>query len=226
MLRFVGSGRKVAESLLARHSLGLRATMHSTIAKASAPQGMIYSRSSVILPSSFVFPARRQIRASTQFSLAQNSCCNRSFSSTRCCASATSVEETDQNEAASSASPEPLEAAAAPSGTDASPSVDKLAQAEASHNEVRELWNKEWSAFVELLLKQNYEETVTLSREDNEQLDDNMATIKRSMLGLARSRRDILYSLPEDKVIALVEAGSPFRDRKVRKCPDQLHACF
>ena len=43
-----------------------------------------------------------------------------------------------------------------------------------------------------------------------------LGALKRAALRLARTRLDIIYSLPEDKVAALAAAPLPYPDRKAR----------
>ena len=44
----------------------------------------------------------------------------------------------------------------------------------------------------------------------------NIGAAKRGMLNLARARTDILFSLPRALVEAVVNAGKPYEDRKVK----------
>ena len=46
--------------------------------------------------------------------------------------------------------------------------------------------------------------------------DVNIGAAKRAMLALARARTDLLFSLPRTLVEAVVNAGKPYEDRKVR----------
>lgn len=43
-----------------------------------------------------------------------------------------------------------------------------------------------------------------------------LGALKRAALRLGRTRPDIIYSLPEDKVAALADAPAPYPDRKAR----------
>ena len=43
-----------------------------------------------------------------------------------------------------------------------------------------------------------------------------LGALKRAALRLGRTRLDIIYSLPEDKVAALADAPVPYPDRKAR----------
>lgn len=43
-----------------------------------------------------------------------------------------------------------------------------------------------------------------------------LGALKRAALRLGRTRPDIIYSLPEDKVAALADAPVPYPDRKAR----------
>ena len=57
-----------------------------------------------------------------------------------------------------------------------------------------------------------------------EQLDVDKGASKRAVLSFARQRPDLRYSLPEDQLRALVQAGFPRPDRKVGRAAGWLVA--
>ncbi|KAK9822863.1 hypothetical protein WJX81_005882 [Elliptochloris bilobata] len=84
-----------------------------------------------------------------------------------------------------------------------------------------------WSSFVDALEVRGYFSDET---DDGTQVPiaqkTEVGALKRAQLRLARARADIIYSLPEDKVVALAEATLPYPERKTANASKRLKATF
>lgn len=137
--------------------------------------------------------------------------------------SATSAPETALNQNAAQVSIPTTDAAptseaaplpeAAPVTGIASVQSTAAAAAPAADSNTLQISNKDWDAVMQQFL-----DMLQLKGHFKARVDVNafsIAVLKKGILDFARSRQDLLFSLPTAKIKAVLQAGAPYEERKV-----------
>ena len=106
----------------------------------------------------------------------------------------------------------PTEAVLSASVTESngSPAVEANASAESSAVGTPGEWESILQAFLDIVIEGNYFEGRPPKADAF-----SISVLKRGILNFARARQDILFSLPEEKIRAVLAAGPPYQERKV-----------
>lgn len=106
----------------------------------------------------------------------------------------------------------PTEAVLSASVTESntSPAVQPSTSAESSAAAIPGDWESLLQAFLDIVIEGNYFEGRPPKADAF-----SISILKRGILNFARARQDILFSLPEEKIRAVLAAGPPYQERKV-----------
>ncbi|KAK9824281.1 hypothetical protein WJX72_009155 [[Myrmecia] bisecta] len=95
-----------------------------------------------------------------------------------------------------------------------------------STNPVVQTFRSAWTAYLGRLFASGYFAEEADQPPEQGDKPYSLGIVKRANLRLARDRPDILYSLPEDKIEAVVKATPPYTDRKIDNATKRLTATF
>ena len=100
-----------------------------------------------------------------------------------------------------------------------SPGATTAATNSSNISPIKQDWDTILQQFLDMLqLKGHYRSRVLVN-------SFSIAVLKKGILDFARSRQDILFSLPEEKVRAVLAAGVPYDERKVCNSAVKSPAC-
>ncbi|KAL3133450.1 hypothetical protein ABBQ38_007313 [Trebouxia sp. C0009 RCD-2024] len=102
-----------------------------------------------------------------------------------------------------------------------SPSVQDSTSAESSAAASPGDWESLLQAFLDIVIEGNHFEGRPPKADAF-----SISILKRGILNFARARQDILFSLPEEKIRAVLAAGPPYQERKMSTASKRLATTF